>query len=79
MAAGSGLAQGQAPGDSGEPRGVGGGDLLRRWLQSLAAVGESQARAVCGQKGFGAGDAVPGQPGLRSACVRFASRIPRLA
>ena len=41
MAAGSGLAQGQAPGDGGEPRG--GGDLLRRWLQSLAVVGASQA------------------------------------
>lgn len=37
MAAGSR----QAPGNSGEPRG--GGDLLRRWLQSLAAVGASQA------------------------------------
>ena len=72
MAAGSGPAQGQAPGDSGEPRG--GGDLLRRWLQSLAPVGVSQAAGGLRSEGIwsrgrGAGPARP-EVGLRQVCLQ---------
>lgn len=67
MAAESGPAQGQAPGDSGEPRG--GGDLLRRWLQSLAPVGASQAAGSLRSEWIRSRGARP-EVGLRQVCLQ---------